>query len=292
MKNYRSSCLYINRPPIVAIMGHVDHGKTSIMDALRSINTIDYEVGKITQYMNAYKVFFINNKIITLIDTPGHEAFYSMRVKGVNITDIVILVISADDGIKDQTIEIIKYTKLMKIPIIIAINKIDKIDNQVNQIKNELSKYGLISKDMGGNIEIILLSVIKKKGLENLRKSILIYSDYLKLNVNYNSLASGVILDSKIHKSKGIISFFLIKEGILKVSDIVVIKNKYFKVRKLIYNENKSLHFATPSTPVEVMGLNYLPSSGDNFFVVEDIKIAKKCIESNSNNELLHKKKK
>ncbi len=267
------------RAPIVTIMGHVDHGKTSLLDALRTTDVASGEHGGITQHIGAYTVTLNNHKAITFIDTPGHEAFTEMRVRGANVTDIVILVVAADDGIKEQTVEAIQHAKAANVPIIIAVNKIDKPGANLERVKNSLYQHSLIPDDMGGDIMVIPVSAKEKKGLDALEESILLQAEMLELKADFKKRGSGVVLESKLDKNRGVIATLLVQNGLLKTGDIVFIKDQYFKVRSLIDDKGKSTKLALPSVPVEVLGLSQSPASGEQFLVLENEKVAKKALE-------------
>lgn len=269
------------RAPVVTVMGHVDHGKTSLLDALRSTDVAAKEHGSITQHIGAYKVTLQSGKFITFLDTPGHEVFASMRMRGAQITDIVVLVVAADDGIKPQTIEAINHAKAAEVPIIVAINKIDIPNCNINIIKNSLLNHSIIPDDMGGDTMVIGVSAKEGTGLDKLEEAILLQADFLNLRANYDRAARGRVVESRIHKSKGILSTFLVQNGTLNVGDVVVAGKCYGKVRVLIddkgvYMKNKG---AIPSSPVEITGLNDIPIAGDEFIVVADEKTAKQIVE-------------
>jgi translation initiation factor IF-2 len=268
-----------HRAPVVTIMGHVDHGKTSLLDALRSTDIAAGEHGGITQHIGAYKVLLAQGQSITFLDTPGHEAFTAMRMRGAKITDIVIIVVAADDGIKEQTIEAINHAKAAAVPIIVAINKIDKPGANIEKVKNSLLSHELIPEDMGGDVMVIPVSAKEKKGLDTLEDAILIQAEMLDLKVNYNRMAEGVVIESKVDKAKGAIATLLVQRGTLKVGDIAIIKDQYFKVRALIDDKGNKVDKSIPSTPVEVLGLDQAPDAGEKFIVVENEKLAKKIVE-------------
>ncbi|WPX96810.1 translation initiation factor IF-2 [Candidatus Bandiella euplotis] len=267
------------RAPVVTIMGHVDHGKTSLLDALRSTDVAAGEHGGITQHIGAYKVSLGQGQSITFLDTPGHEAFTAMRMRGAKVTDIVIIVVAADDGIKEQTIEAINHAKAAQVPIIVAINKIDKPGANIEKVKTSLFNYELVPEDMGGDTMVVLVSAKEKKGLDVLEESILIQAEMLELKANYNRRAEGVVIESKVDKTKGALATLLVQKGTLKIGDIVVIKDKYCKIRALIDDKGQRVPESIPSTPVEVLGLDQAPDAGEKFVVVENEKIAKKIVE-------------
>ncbi len=267
------------RPPIVTIMGHVDHGKTSLLDSLRNTKVVEGEHGGITQHIGAYQVKTENEKIITFIDTPGHAAFTEMRARGSKVTDIVVLVIAANDGIKPQTIEAIQHSKAAKVPIIVAINKCDLPSKNISQIKNELMKYELIAEDLSGETLFVEVSATKKIGLEQLKESILLQSEILDLKSSMTGPASAIVLESKIDKGKGPVSTILISNGLLKRGDYFVCGNTWGKIRAMINHEGKNIEEASPSMPVEILGMNDTAFAGAEFFVTEDENKAKEIAE-------------
>jgi translation initiation factor IF-2 len=257
------------RPPIVTVMGHVDHGKTSLLDALRKKNVVAQEFGGITQHIGAYKIKTEKGKNITFIDTPGHAAFTEMRARGSKVTDIVILVVAADDGVKPQTVEAIKHAKAAKVPIIVAINKCDLPAADPQKIKNELLQYELIAEELSGDTLFAEVSAITKKNLDKLKENIILQSDLLDLKANYGGSANGVILESRIDKGKGPISTVLVTSGSLKKGDFFVSGNTWGKIRAMINDDGQSADIATPSTPVEILGMNKSAFAGDDFLVVD-----------------------
>ena len=272
------------RSPIVTIMGHVDHGKTSLLDALRNTNVVSGEHGGITQHIGAYQVKSEGKKIITFIDTPGHAAFTEMRARGSKITDIVILVVAADDGIKPQTIEAIKHAQAAKVPIIIAINKCDLPNKNVSKIKNEMMQFNLISEDLSGDTLFVEVSATKKINLDKLKESVLLQADMLDLKATFNGPAKGVVIESKIDKGKGPVSTILITNGKLRKGDHFVCGNTSGKIRAMIDHEGKNLDEATPSMPVEILGMNSSAYAGAEFLVVEDENEAKEISKFRSSN--------
>ena len=264
-----------SRAPIVTVMGHVDHGKTSLLDALRNTKVVDQEYGGITQHIGAYKIKTEEGKEITFIDTPGHAAFTEMRARGSRVTDIVILVVAGDDGVKPQTIEAIKHAKAAKVPIIVAINKCDLPGSEPQKIKNELLQYELIAEDLSGETLFAEVSATTKKNLDKLKENIILQADLLDLKTDYETSAKGVILESRIDKGKGPVSTVLVTEGSLKKGDFFVSGNTWGKIRAMINDENKNIDIAKPSTPVEILGMNNSALAGDDFFVVESEEKAK-----------------
>jgi len=265
-----------SRPPIVTIMGHVDHGKTSLLDALRSTNVVSGEHGGITQHIGAYQVSDGKDKLITFIDTPGHAAFTEMRARGSKITDIVVLVIAADDGVKPQTVEAIQHSKAAKVPIIVAINKCDLPGSNIEKIKNDLMRYELIAESLSGDTLFVEVSAKTKKNLDKLKESIVLQAELLDLKASKTGNARGVVLEAKIDKGKGPIATILVTNGELKKSDYFICGSTYGKVRAMIDYNGKIIDSALPSYPVEILGLNEKVQAGDEFSVVENEEEAKK----------------
>ena len=268
-----------SRPPVVTIMGHVDHGKTSLLDALRNSSIVSSEHGGITQHIGAYQVKTSENKLITFIDTPGHAAFTEMRARGSKITDIVILVVAADDGIKPQTIEAIKHAKAAKVPIIVAINKCDLPEKNINKIKNEMMQYELISEDLSGDTLFVEVSALKKINLDKLKESILLQAEMLDLKASFTHRARGVVIESKIDKGKGPVSTVLISNGKLKKGDHFICGETWGKVRAMINFEGKMVNEALPSMPIEILGMNSAAYAGAQFAVTKNEEEAKKMVE-------------
>ena len=264
-----------SRPPIVTVMGHVDHGKTSLLDSLRETNVVADEHGGITQHIGAYKIKTENGKDITFIDTPGHAAFTEMRARGSKVTDIVILVVAADDGVKPQTIEAINHAKAAKVPIIVAINKCDLPASNPQKIKNELLQYELIAEELSGDTLFAEISAKTKKNLDKLKENIILQSDLLDLKANFEGNASGVILESRIDKGKGPVSTVLVTNGKLKKGDFFVSGNTWGKIRAMISDDGKNVDSAFSSTPVEILGMNESALAGDDFIVVDSEEKAK-----------------
>lgn len=270
------------RPPIVTIMGHVDHGKTSLLDALRQTDVASGEFGGITQHIGAYNVILKNGRSITFIDTPGHEAFSNMRERGVKITDIVVLVVAADDGIKEQTIEAINQAKSSNVPIIVAVNKIDKPEADIDRVKSELLQYSIVCEDFGGDVLIVPISAKQKINLDKLEDAILLQADVQELKSRYNCAASGVVIESKIDKNRGVSVTLIVQRGTLKCGDIVVAGTSYGKIKKIANDRNIELDKAMPSYPVEVFGIDLPPQAGSLFAVVADEKTAREIAEYRS----------
>jgi len=264
-----------SRSPIVTVMGHVDHGKTSLLDALRKTNIVSQEHGGITQHIGAYRIKTEKGKSITFIDTPGHEAFTEMRARGSKVTDIVVLVIAADDGVKPQTIEAIKHAKAAKVPIIVVINKCDLPAADPQKIKNELLQYELIAEELSGDTLYVEVSATTKKNLDKLKENIILQSDLLGLKANFEGFATGVILESRIDKGKGPISTVLVINGNLEKGNYFVSGNTWGKIRAMINDDGQNIESALPSTPVEIFGMNNSALAGDDFVVVDSEEKAK-----------------
>lgn len=266
------------RPPVVTVMGHVDHGKTSLLDAIRSENIIDSEFGGITQHIGAYQAH-CKDKLITFIDTPGHEAFTSMRSRGAQATDFVVLVVAADDGVMDQTREAINHAKAAKIPILVAVNKIDKPNANPMRVREQLSELGLVPEDWGGDTIYVDVSAKKHVGIEDLLEMILLQAEIMDIKAQMDGPARGVVLESKLDKNKGPMCTLLIQQGELKKGDVFVIGTKWGKARAMYDFRGVPIDRATPATPVEIIGLTEPPSAGDTMFVVPGEKKAKEIIE-------------
>ena len=267
-----------NRHSVVTVMGHVDHGKTSLLDAIKSTNVVDGESGGITQHIAAYEVKTKSGKI-TFIDTPGHEAFTAMRARGANTTDIVILVVAANDSVKPQTIEAITHAKAAEVPIIVAINKIDLEAADIDKVKGDLAKYELVPEDWGGKNQMIPVSAISKEGIDSLLDAIELESELLELKAPIKGLATGVILESELDRFKGPLGTFLVQKGDLKVGDIIVAAEKKGKIKSLINSSGEAIKEAGPSTPVEVLGLEDCVAAGEVFNVVASEKDARNIID-------------
>ena len=274
------------RPPVVTIMGHVDHGKTSLLDAMRESNIVADEHGGITQHIGAYQVRSGKNNLITFIDTPGHAAFTEMRARGSKITDIVVLVVAADDGVKPQTIEAIKHAKAAKVPIIVAVNKSDLPNKNISKIKNDLMQYELIAEELSGDTLFVEVSATKKTNLEKLKETILLQAELLDLKASNSGNATGVVIESKIDKGKGPVSTILITNGVLKKSDFFVCGNTWGKIRAMINYDGKMINEAAPSTPVEILGMNDSAFAGAEFIVTENESEAKKIAEFRKNKSI------
>ena len=268
-----------NRPPIVTVMGHVDHGKTSVLDVLRKTNVVSGEFGGITQHLGAYQITYGSSKT-TFIDTPGHAAFTEMRARGSRLTDIVILVVAADDGVKPQTIESIKHAKAAKVPIVVAINKCDLPEADPQKIKNQLLEHELIAEELSGDTLMVEISTKTKKNLDKLIESVLLQAELLDLKTDYDLKANGVVLESKIDTGRGPIVNIIVTTGTLKKGDYFVSGLKWGKVRALINDKGVNINKANPSTPIEVLGINGAAKAGDDFIVLENEKEAKSLCEA------------
>ena len=268
----------INRPPVVVVMGHVDHGKTSLLDAIRKTNVIEGEAGGITQHIGAYKVN-VNDREITFLDTPGHEAFTSMRARGAQITDIAILVVAANDGVMPQTIEAINHAKAAEIPIIVAINKMDLPGANPQKVKESLMEYELVPEEWGGDTIFVPISAKHGDGIDNLLEMVLLQADMLELKVNPHKQAKGTVIEAKLDKSRGPVATMLVQRGKLDVGDTIIVGSSIGRIRTMINDKGKKVKTAGPSTPVEITGLTTVPNAGDTFYEVKDEKTAKHLIE-------------
>ncbi len=267
-----SSELMRPRAPVVTVMGHVDHGKTSLLDAIRHTNVIATEAGGITQHMGAYEVEVPGHAVdrVVFLDTPGHEAFTAMRARGAQATDIVVLVVAADDGVMPQTVEAVNHAKDAKVPILVAINKIDKPDADPNRIKQQLTEYGLVPEEWGGETIFVAVSAKRREGIENLLDNLLVLAEVQELKANPNKPARGVVVEAELDKGRGPVATVLVQTGTLKVGDSVVAGLHHGKVRAMLSDKGKKLHEAGPATPVEILGLSGVPLAGDNFAAVGD----------------------
>ena len=272
------------RPPVIVVMGHVDHGKTSLLDAIRSTNVIEGESGGITQHIGAYQVK-INGRDITFLDTPGHEAFTSMRARGAMITDIAILVVAANDGVMPQTVEAINHAKAANIPIIVAVNKMDLPDANFEKVQQELMKYELVPEEWGGSTIYVPISAKKHEGIDNLLEMVLLEADILELKANPTKQAKGTVIEAKLDKSRGPVATMLVQRGKLDVGDTIIVGSTIGRIRTMQDYKGKKVKSAGPSTPVEITGLTSVPQSGDTFYEVKDEKTAKHLIEKRRNEE-------
>ncbi len=268
-----------NRPPIVTVMGHVDHGKTSVLDVLRSANVVSGEFGGITQHIGAYQIESQSNRL-TFIDTPGHAAFTEMRARGSKLTDVVVLVVAADDGVKPQTVESIKHAKAANVPIVVAINKCDLPDADPQKVKNQLLEHELIAEDLSGDTLMVEISAKTKLNLDKLIEAIILQAEILDLKTNFESKATGIVLESKIDIGRGPVATIIVTTGTLKKGDFFVSGSRWGKVRAIINDNGMNISHAMPSTPVEILGINGAAKSGDDFIVLDNEKEAKTLSEN------------
>ena len=267
------------RAPVVTVMGHVDHGKTSLLDALRKTDVAAHEAGGITQHIGAYQVVRPSGQRITFIDTPGHAAFTEMRARGANVTDIVILVVAADDGIMQQTIEAIHHAKAAKVPIIVAVNKIDKPDAKPQRIRQELLQHGIVPEEMGGDVQTVEVSAKEKINLDKLEEAILLQAEILELKSNPDRPATGTVIEARLERGRGAVATLLVQSGTIRVGDIFVAGTEWGRVRALLSDRGDSVDLAGPSTPIEVLGLQGSPLPGEQFVVVESENRARQITE-------------
>ena len=274
----------VPRAPVVVVMGHVDHGKTSLLDAIRHTNVTSGEAGGITQHIGAYRVK-INDSDITFLDTPGHEAFTSMRARGANLTDIAVLVVAADDGIMPQTIEAINHAKAAGVNIIVAINKIDKPGADPDRVLQELTKYDLLPEDWGGDTICIPISALKHQNIDKLLEMIILSADMMELKANPNRLAKGAVIEARLDKGRGAVATVLVQNGTLKVGDVIIAGTTTGRIRSMNDDKGRPIKSAGPSTPVEIMGLSEVPSAGDQFSAVEDERLARELVDQRKSEE-------
>lgn len=267
------------RAPVVTVMGHVDHGKTSLLDALRETDVVAGEAGGITQHIGAYQVTLSSGGKITFVDTPGHEAFTAMRIRGAQVTDIVILVVAADDSVMPQTIEAINHARSAEVPIIIAINKIDKPDADPTRVKNDLLRHEIVTEDMGGDILAVEVSAMQKTNLDKLEEAILLQAELLELKANPERLADGVVIEARVDRGRGPVATVLVQRGTIRPGDVLVAGAEWGRVRALVNDRGESVEGAGPSIPIEVLGLNAAPQAGDSFVVVENEHRAREITE-------------
>tara|TARA_A100000171_G_C2125573_1_gene143310 strand:- start:381 stop:2045 length:1665 start_codon:yes stop_codon:yes gene_type:complete len=270
---------FVTRSPVVTVMGHVDHGKTSLLDAIRASDVASGEAGGITQHIGAYQVQVPSGERISFIDTPGHAAFTEMRSRGANVTDIVILVVAADDGIKEQTVEAIHHAKAAEVPIIVAINKMDKPGADATRVRNELLQHDLVVEELGGDILSVEVSAKQKTNLDKLLEFVMLQSEILELKANPSRSAKGVVVEAKIEVGRGSVGTVLVQQGTLKVGDIFVAGREWGRVRALVNHKGQRLEKALPSQPVEVQGFGGAPSPGDDFVVVDNEARAREVAE-------------
>lgn len=267
------------RPPIVTIMGHVDHGKTSLLDAIREANVVSGEAGGITQHIGAYQVKTDNGQPVTFVDTPGHEAFTAMRSRGAKVTDIVVLVVAADDGIMAQTIEAINHAKAAGVPIVVAVNKIDKPEANPQRVRNELLQHDLVAEELGGDVMVVDVSAKQKLNLDKLLETLLLQAEIMELKANPNRKASGVVIEAEVEKGRGVVTTLLVQRGTLSIGNIVVAGDSWGRVRAMRDAQGESHSKALPSVPVEVLGFDKAPLAGDEFAVVDNEKTARDIAE-------------
>ncbi|MFU7516113.1 translation initiation factor IF-2 [Clostridium sp. HCS.1] len=268
----------VKRPPIVTVMGHVDHGKTSLLDSIRKANVTAHEAGGITQHIGAYTVN-LNGEKLTFLDTPGHEAFTAMRARGAQVTDVVILVVAADDGIMPQTKEAISHCKAAEVPMIVAINKIDRPGANIDRVKQELTEYGLVSEDWGGDTICVPVSAKTGENIEQLLEMVLLTAEMAELKADPKRKAKGTVIEAKLDKGRGPVATLLIQNGTLNVGDSILVGSTYGRIRAMFDDKGKTIKSAGPSIPVEILGLSEVPSAGDRFAVVKDEKTARNMAE-------------
>jgi translation initiation factor IF-2 len=267
-----------DRPPVVTVMGHVDHGKTTLLDVIRKTNVTAHEVGAITQHIGAYQAL-VDGRKITFLDTPGHEAFTAMRARGAQATDIVILVVAADDGVMPQTVEAVNHAKAAKVPIVVAINKIDKPDANPERVKQQLADLGLVVEEWGGDTVCVPISAKQEQGISDLLENLFLVADILELKADPDSAAEGVVIESKLDKTKGPLATLLVQKGTLNRGDIVVAGSAWGRIKAMFDNAGNQVHKAEPSTPVEALGLNEVARSEDLFMVLPDDHEARSIVE-------------
>lgn len=273
------------RPPVVTIMGHVDHGKTTLLDSIRKTKVVEGEAGGITQHIGAYQIEE-NGKKITFLDTPGHAAFTTMRARGAEVTDITILVVAADDGVMPQTVEAINHAKAAEVPIIVAVNKIDKESANPDRVMQELTEYGLVPEAWGGETIFVPLSALTGKGIDELVEMILLVSEVEELKANPNRQAKGTVIEAELDKGRGSVATLLVQTGTLHVGDPIVVGNTFGRVRAMVNDIGRRVKTAGPSTPVEITGLNDVPQAGDQFLVFKDEKTARSVGEARASKQL------
>ncbi len=266
------------RPPVITIMGHVDHGKTCLLDAIRQTNVMDSEVGGITQHIGAYQTE-VNGQKITFLDTPGHEAFTAMRARGAQVTDIAVLVVAADDGVMPQTVEAINHARAAGVPIVVAINKIDKADANPERVKQQLTDHGLLIEEWGGDVICSLISAKKKEGVSDLLENLLLVAEMAELKANPNRQAVGAVIEAKLDNTKGPLATVLVQTGTIKVGDNVVVGDTWGKVKAMFNDKGKHIRKVEPGTPAEILGLNSVPRAGDILTAVADERQAKTLLQ-------------
>ncbi|MDZ4224995.1 MAG: translation initiation factor IF-2, partial [bacterium] len=269
------------RAPVVTVMGHVDHGKTSLLDAIRKTKVTEGEAGGITQHIGAYQVALPKGNI-TFIDTPGHQAFTKMRARGAQVTDIVVLVVAADDGIMPQTIEAIDHAKAAGVPIIVAVNKIDKPQADAEKVKRALTEHGLVPEEWGGDVICVGTSATTGQGLDTLLEMLLLTAEVKELKANFLGNAKGAVIESRLDRGRGPVATVLVQKGTLKTGHYAVAGTSYGRIRAMVSADGEQVKEAPPATPVEVVGLNTVPEAGEEFFVVEDERDARRVVETRS----------
>lgn len=279
----------VSRPAIVTIMGHVDHGKTTLLDTIRSSHVVSGEAGGITQHIGAYQVVK-NGKTITFIDTPGHAAFTEMRARGAQITDIVILVVAADDGVMPQTKEAIEHAQAAGVPIIVAINKMDKAGANPDRIKTELTEYNLVPEDWGGDTIYVPISALTGKGVDELLEMVILVSELKDYKANPNRLGMGTVIEAKLDKGRGPVATLLVQNGTIKVGDVIVVGTTYGKIRSMEDETGKTIQAAGPSKPVSVTGLVEVPFAGEKFMALNDERKAREIAEVRTQNKFNEEK--
>ena len=274
------------RSPVITILGHVDHGKTTLLDSIRQTNVVDTEAGNITQHIGAYQVEFRGSPI-TFVDTPGHEAFTAMRARGAQVTDIAVLVVAADDGIMPQTIEAISHAKAADVPIVVAINKVDKPDSDLERVKRQLSEQDLLIEEWGGDVISVPVSALSGDGVTDLLENLLAVAEVSELKANPNRPGRGAVVEARTDKRRGVVATVLVQSGTLRVGDIIVIGDLRGRVRAMFDDVGNAVESAGPSCPVEILGIDGLPDAGDTFVIAEDEKMARRMTESNQRERAL-----
>lgn len=279
----------VPRPPVVTIMGHVDHGKTTLLDTIRSSHVVKGEAGGITQHIGAYQVEK-NGRLVTFIDTPGHAAFTEMRARGASITDIVILVVAADDGLMPQTVEAIEHAQAAKVPIIVAVNKMDRPQANPERIKQQLTEYNLVAEEWGGDTIIVPISALTGQGVDELLEMVLLVSDMKDLKANPNRLGVGTVIEAKLDKGRGPVATLLVQNGSIKVGDVIVVGNTYGKIRAMYDENGRPVTIAGPSKPVEITGIEEVPFAGERFMIYNDERKAREIASIRAQNKFNEEK--
>ena len=279
----------VPRSPVVTIMGHVDHGKTTLLDTIRSSHVVKGEAGGITQHIGAYQVEK-NGRLVTFIDTPGHAAFTEMRARGASITDIVILVVAADDGLMPQTVEAIEHAQAAKVPIIVAVNKMDRPQANPERIKQQLTEYNLVAEEWGGDTIIVPISALTGQGVDELLEMVLLVSDMKDLKANPNRLGVGTVIEAKLDKGRGPVATLLVQNGSIKVGDVIVVGNTYGKIRAMYDENGRPVTIAGPSKPVEITGIEEVPFAGERFMIYNDERKAREIASIRAQNKFNEEK--